>query len=156
MGIHPFPGTMLYSILSYHRLYEADWIRWSIWCHWMGRTINLISSTLPDDVELTIKLNSSPIRIWKSSYVSTKTEPELRKKRQKQFAKKFLVLTYLTRSTAQTLQADQADGNQCHLLHLVAYESQDLAGINAPWPVEWTISLVMRITTAAKRILCPQ
>ena len=41
------------------------------------------------------------------------TEPESRKKRQNQFTKMFLVLTYLTRSTAQTLQADEADGNQC-------------------------------------------
>ena len=42
------------------------------------------------------------------------TEPESRKKRQNQFTKKFLVLAYLTRSTAQTLQADEAEGSQCH------------------------------------------
>ena len=42
------------------------------------------------------------------------TEPESRKKRQNQFTKKFPLLTYLTRSTAQTLQADEADGSQCH------------------------------------------
>ena len=58
------------------------------------------------------------------------TEPESRKKRQNQFTKKFLVLAYLTRSTAQTLQADEEK------------ESQDLAGINAPWPIDWTISMV--------------
>lgn len=52
--------------------------------------------------------------LMKVCVLPDQTETESRKKRQNQFTKKFLVLTYLTRSTAQTLQADEADGSQCH------------------------------------------
>ena len=52
--------------------------------------------------------------LMKVCVLPDQTEPESRKKRQNQFTKTFLVLTYLTRSTAQTLQTDEADGSQCH------------------------------------------
>lgn len=107
-------------------------------CHWMGRTINLISSTLPDVVELKIKLNTSPIRIWKSSYVSTKTEPELIKKRQKKFAKVSCINLF------DSFNRPNFAGwpRRRKSMSWVDDKSQDLAEINAPWPVGWTILMV--------------